>query len=57
MRKKDPVDFVIGPDAAVEEADLDEMQIYYRGERLTEARAAELGEQAAQEARETRDRT
>ncbi len=52
MSKKNPVDYVIGADATIEDADLDEREIYYQGERLTEARAAELGEQAAREARE-----
>jgi hypothetical protein len=49
-----PADYVIGPDVTVEDADLDEMEIYYQGERLSEARAAELGEQAARQAREGR---
>jgi hypothetical protein len=56
-KNKDPADYVIGPDAVIEDTDLDERQIYYRGEQLTEARAAELGEQAAREAREARERS
>lgn len=52
---KNPIDYVIGPDATIEDGNLDELEIYYEGERLTEARAAELGEQAACEAREARD--
>lgn len=56
MSEKNPAEYTIGPDATIEDADLDETEIYYQGERLTEARAAELGEQAAHEAREERYR-
>jgi hypothetical protein len=52
MSDKNPADYVIGPDASIEDADLDEREIYYQDERLSEARAAELGELAAREARE-----
>ncbi|BBZ50574.1 hypothetical protein MHEI_22910 [Mycobacterium heidelbergense] len=52
--KKNPADYVIGPDATIEDADLDEREIYHKGERLTEARAAELGDIAAREAEQTR---
>jgi predicted HicB family RNase H-like nuclease len=54
MNGKNPADYVIGPDATIEDGDLDGMEVYYQGERLTEARAAELGELAAREAREGR---
>lgn len=52
MSDKNPADYVIGPDVTIEDADLDETEIYYQGERITEARVDELGEQAAREARE-----
>ncbi|BAX94244.1 hypothetical protein [Mycobacterium shigaense] len=48
---KNPADYVIGDDATIEDADLDEREIYYEGERLTEARAAELGELTEREDR------
>nr|WP_230981618.1 DNA-binding protein [Mycobacterium malmoense] len=51
---KNPADYVIGPEATIEDADLDEREIYYKGERLTEARVAELGDIAAKEAEQTR---
>lgn len=56
MSDKDPADYVIGPETTIEDVDLDEAEIYYKGDRLTEERAAELGEQAAHEAREDRQR-
>lgn len=51
---KNPEDYVIKPGATIEDANLDEREIYYEGERLTEARAAELGEIAAREAEQSR---
>lgn len=55
-KNKNPADYVIRDDATIEDIDLDrdEHNLYYEGERLTEARAAELGEIAAREAREAR---
>lgn len=52
----DPSRYVIGPDATIEDIDLDRDQheLYYQGEKLTEARAAELGDIAAKEARAAR---
>lgn len=44
-----PADFRIDDDATIEDADLDELNITYRGERLTEARAAELDDATARE--------
>jgi hypothetical protein len=38
-----------GPDAEASDIDLDKEEFYYRGERLTEERARELGEQAERE--------
>jgi len=55
MSNKKPTDYIIGDDATIEDANLNEREIYYQGERLTEARAAELGEIAAREAEQTRD--
>lgn len=48
--KKDPADYVIGYDATIEDANLDELGLTYQGEPLTEDRALELGEQAARDA-------
>ena len=43
MKKKiNAEDYVVGPDATIEDIDLDEEVVHYHGERLTEARAALL---------------
>ena len=55
MSKKNANDYIIGDHSTIEDADLDELEIYYQGERLTEARAAELGEIAGREAAQSRD--
>ncbi len=52
---KEPTDYVIQPDATIEDVNLDQREIYYRGERLTEARAAEIGEESKRLAREGRE--
>jgi hypothetical protein len=52
MTKKDPADFVIRADATIDDVDLDQEEIYYQGERLTEERAAQIGEESARLARE-----
>lgn len=53
--KKDPAEYVIRPDATIDDVDLDEEEIYYQGERLTEARAAEIGKESERLAREARE--
>ena len=41
MKKKvNPEGYVVGPDATIEDIDLDKEVVHYQGERLTEARAA-----------------
>ena len=50
-----PADYVIRPDATIDDVDLDQEEIYHQGERLTEARAAEIGEESARLAREARE--
>jgi hypothetical protein len=55
MTKKDPADFVIRADATIDDVDLDQEEIYYQGERLTEERAAQIGEESARLAREARE--
>lgn len=44
MTKREPP--VIGPDTVITDIDLDEEAFYYHGERLTEARAAEIAEES-----------
>lgn len=51
---KNPADYLVGDDATIEDANLDELNITYQGEKLTEARALELGEIAAREAEQSR---
>ena len=47
MKKKiNPEDYIVGPDATIEDIDLDEEVVHYQGERLTEARAALLAEES-----------
>lgn len=55
MTKRNPEDFVVRADATIEDVDLDEEEIYYQGERLTEERAAQVGEESARLAREARE--
>jgi hypothetical protein len=61
MKKKvNPEDYVVGPDATIEDIDLDKEVVHYQGERLTRARAALLAEESLQHAtlsRATRLRT
>lgn len=52
---KEPADYVISPDATIEDVDLDQEEIHYRGERLTEARAAQICEESERLAREARE--
>ncbi|KAA1251005.1 DNA-binding protein [Mycobacterium simiae] len=47
---KNPAAYLIGNDDTIADVNLDELDITYRGGKLTEARAAELGEIAAREA-------
>jgi len=54
MSKKNPADYVVGPDATIEDIDLDAEDVYYEGERLTEAKAAEIAEESARLAHEAR---
>lgn len=56
MSTKNPADYVIGPDATIEDVDLDKEEIYVEGERFTEARAEQLAEETARLAREARER-
>jgi hypothetical protein len=41
-------DYVIGADATIEDADLDEREIRYKGRRITEADVLELDERIAE---------
>jgi hypothetical protein len=61
MKKKvNPEGYVVGPDATIEDIDLEKEVVHYQGERLTEARAALLAEESLHHAtlsRPTRLRT
>jgi hypothetical protein len=52
--RKNPEDYVIGPDATIEDVNLDEEEIYVDGERFTEAKARQLAEESERLAAETR---
>jgi hypothetical protein len=57
MNKKNPADYdyLVGPDATIEDINLDEEVVFHEGERLTEARAAEIAEESARLAREANE--
>jgi predicted HicB family RNase H-like nuclease len=47
----DPAKFVVGPDATIEDIDLDVDEVYFRGERLTNEGAEALAEETLAEIR------
>lgn len=51
-KKRNPADYVIGDDVDVSDIDLDKEVVYVNGERLTEARAAEMAAELERTSRE-----
>lgn len=47
----DPKDHVVSSDATISDVDLDQEEIYFNGERLTEDRAEQIAEDALKDAR------
>lgn len=52
MTQQNPADYVIGPNATIDDINLDKEEIHFHGKRITEARAAELAEESRRLARQ-----